>query len=337
MKKIVTFGETMLRLTPPGNQRFAQANSFEIIIGGAESNVAISFANFGLATEFVTRLPQNDIAELVIRELRKYGVGVQHIVRGGERLGIYFLENGASQRGSKVVYDRAHSSMATLQPGMIDWEAALDDAAWFHWSGITPAISQSAADACLEAIKVANRLGVMVSTDLNHRAALWQYGKQPSQVMPALVERCDLVIGAAEDVRNYFGIVGEGQGLDAQRSMLAQLMKRFPQSKWAATTLRSNPNASQNGFSGLLLDRLSFCEAPTYQITHIVDRVGTGDAFTAGLIYGLLNFPEDGQRALHFGVASAVLKHSIPGDLNLATASEVEVLMAGGGSGRVER
>jgi 2-dehydro-3-deoxygluconokinase len=337
MKKIVTFGETMLRLTPPGNQRFAQASSLEVIIGGAESNVAVSLVNFGMAAEFVTRLPQNDIAELVVNELRKHGVGVRHIVRGGERVGIYFLENGASQRGSKVVYDRSNSSMATLQPGMIDWEAAFADAAWFHWSGITPAISQSASDACLEAIQVAKRLGVTISTDLNHRAALWKYGKQPSEVMPPLVEHCDMIVGAAEDVRNYFGIVGEGQGLEAQHSMLVQLMQRFPNSKWVATTLRTNPNASQNGFSGLSWDGRSFCEAPAYQVSHIVDRVGTGDAFTAGLIYGLLNFLEDSQRALHFGVAASVLKHTIPGDLNLVTTSEVEALMAGGGSGRVNR
>ncbi|MCU0347284.1 MAG: sugar kinase [Saprospiraceae bacterium] len=337
MKKIISFGETMLRLTPPGNQRFAQANSLEIIIGGAESNVAVSLARFGMDVEWVSRLPENDMAERLLQELRKHGVGLRHVVRGGERVGIYFLENGASQRGSKVVYDRANSSMATLQPGMIDWEAAFAGADWFHWSGITPAISQSAADACREAIETANRMGLTVSTDLNHRAALWKYGKQPSEVMPELTAGCHLIVGAAEDVRNYFGIVPEGNGEEAQRSMLAQLKSRFPRAKWVATTLRSNPNASQNGFSGLLWDGQQFCEAPSYPVTHIVDRVGTGDAFTAGLIFGLRSYPTDPQRALHFGVAAATLKHSIPGDINLVTREEVEALMAGNATGRVSR
>lgn len=337
MKKIVTFGETMLRLSPPGHQRFSQAASFDVVVAGAESNVAVSLANFGLPVEFVSRLPENDMADIVLREMRRHGVGTGFMLRGGERLGLYFLEHGASQRGGKVVYDRAGSSMATLRPGMVDWERVFAGAGWFHWSGITAAISQSAADACMEAVQVANRMGLTISTDLNHRALLWQYGKQPSEVMPPMVELCDVVVAAREDAERYFGLRPTGDGTDAARSMLQLLSQRFPRAKKLVTTLRSDANASQNAFSGMMWDGRRFCEAKTYRITHIVDRVGTGDAFTAGLVYGLLSYPNDDQKALEFATAAAVLKHTIPGDLNLATAAEVEALMDGDGSGRVSR
>ncbi|MFK7981238.1 MAG: PfkB family carbohydrate kinase, partial [Saprospiraceae bacterium] len=210
MKKIVTFGEIMLRLTPPNLRRFSQASNFEVIYGGGESNVAVTLANYGLDTQFVTRLPKNDIGECALMELRKRNVGTQHILRGGERLGIYFLEIGAVSRGSKVVYDRAHSGMATIEAGMIDWKEVFKDAAWFHWTGITPALSQGAADACLEAIKMANKMGVTVSTDLNYRKKLWKYGKAPSEVMPALVEGCDIILGNEEDAEKHFGLHPEG-------------------------------------------------------------------------------------------------------------------------------
>ena len=193
MKKVVTFGEIMLRLTPPGWKRFSQASSFDIVYGGGESNVAVSLANYGIPVDFVTRLPKNDIGECALMEMRKRNVGTAHIIRGGERLGIYFLEIGAVSRGSKVVYDRAHSSMSTIEAGMIDWEEVFKDADWFHWTGITPALSQGAADACLEATKTANKMGVTVSTDLNYRKKLWKYGKEPNEVMPALVEGCDVI------------------------------------------------------------------------------------------------------------------------------------------------
>lgn len=345
MKKIVTFGEIMLRLTPPGMQRFSQANSFDVVYGGGESNVAVSLANYGLPTELVTRLPDNDLGECALMEMRKRNVGTQHILRGGERLGIYFLEMGAVSRGSKVVYDRAHSGMASIEKGMIDWEAVFADAQWFHWTGITPAISQGAADACLEAIQTANRMGVTVSTDLNYRKNLWKYGKEPSEVMPELVAGCDVILGNEEDAEKHFGIhpkgvdVTQGHSVDAKAylSVLQQLMERFPRCTKAITTLRGSISASHNTWSGVLYDGKTLFEAPTYQITHIVDRVGGGDSFMGGLVYGLIAYPGDNQKALDFAVAASCLKHTIYGDANLATIAEVKQLMGGDASGRVSR
>lgn len=345
MKKVVTFGEIMLRLTPPGWKRFSQASSFEVIYGGGESNVAVSLANYGVPVEFVSRLPKNDIGECALMELRKRGVSTQHIVRGGERLGIYFLEIGAVSRGSKVVYDRAHSGMATIEKGMVDWEKVFQDAQWFHWTGITPALSQGAADACLEAIQTANKMGITVSTDLNYRKKLWKYGKTPGEIMPALVEGCDVILGNEEDAEKHFGLhpdkvdVTQGDSVDGQAylSVLKKLMERFPRAKKVITTLRGSISASHNTWSGVLYDGKTLYEAPTYQITHIVDRVGGGDSFMAGLIYGLLHYPEDDQKALNYAVAASCLKHTIYGDANLVTVEEVEKLLSGDASGRVSR
>ena len=345
MKKVVTFGEIMLRLTSPSLKRFSQTSSFEVIYGGGESNVAVSLANYGIPTEFVTRLPKNDIGECALMEMRKRNVGTQHILRGGERLGIYFLEIGAVSRGSKVVYDRAHSAMSTIEKGMVDWKAVFKDADWFHWTGITPAISQGAADACLEAIQMANKMGVTVSTDLNYRKKLWKYGKEPSEVMPELVAGCDIILGNEEDAEKHFGLhpegvdVTAGHSVDAKSylSVLKQLMKMFPRAKKVITTLRGSISASHNTWSGVLYDGKTLYEAQTYQITHIVDRVGGGDSFMGGLIYGLLTYPEDNQKALNFAVAASCLKHTIYGDANLATVEEVEKLMSGDASGRVAR
>ena len=345
MKKIVTFGEIMLRLSPPGWKRFSQANSFDVVYGGGESNVAVSLANYGLNSEFITRLPKNDIGDCALMELRKRGVATQNILRGGERLGIYFLETGAVSRGSKVIYDRAHSSISSIQKGMIDWEKIFEDVQWFHWTGITPAISQGAADACLEAIQVANRLGVTVSTDLNYRKKLWKYGKEPNEVMPDLVAGCDIILGNEEDAEKHFGLhpegvdVTQGHSVDAQSylSVLKQLMDMFPRAKKVITTLRGSISASHNTWSGVLYDGQKMYEAPTYDITHIVDRVGGGDSFMGGLIYGLLTWPDDNQKALNFAVAASCLKHTIHGDANLATIEEVEKLMSGDASGRVSR
>lgn len=345
MNKIVTFGEIMLRLTPPGFKRFSQANEFEVIYGGGESNVAVSLANYGLQVDFVTRLPQNDIGDCALMALRGRNVGTHHIVRGGERLGIYFLEMGAVSRGSKVIYDRAHSGMASIEAGMIDWEAVFQDATWFHWTGITPAISQGAADACLEAIQTANRLGITVSTDLNYRKNLWKYGKTPGEIMPDLVEGCDIILGNEEDAEKHFGLHPENVDVtkggsvegEAYLSVLKQLMEKFPRAKKVITTLRGSISASHNTWSGVLYDGKTLFEAPTYQITHIVDRVGGGDSFMAGLIYGLLTYPDNDQKALNFAVAASCLKHTIYGDANLVTVKEVETLMAGDASGRVSR
>ena len=346
MSKVVTFGEIMLRLATPGFQRFVQSNSLNATFGGGEANVAVSLANYGIDTEFVTRLPQNDIADWCVSELRKYNVGTKEIIRGGERVGIYFLETGAVSRSSKVVYDRANSSIADIKPGMINWHEVLKDADWFHWTGITPALSQGAADACLEAIKVANELGVTVSTDLNYRKNLWKYGKKASEVMPELVAGCDIILGNEEDAEKVFGIKPEG--FDAEhtggevdaaefQSVCAQLMNKFPRARKVIITLRGSINANHNTWGGVLYSNDTLHQSKRYDITHIVDRVGGGDSFMGGLIYGLLTYTDDDQKALDFAVAASCLKHTIYGDFNLVTVSEVENLMKGDGSGRVMR
>ncbi len=346
MKKVVTFGEVMLRLATPGYQRFAQAKEFTATFGGGEANVAVSLANYGINAQFVTRLPKNDIADSCVKELHKYGVGTDHVVYGGERLGIYFLETGAVARASKVVYDRAHSAIADIAPGMINWEEVLAGADWFHWTGITPALSQGAADACLEAIKTANKMGVMVSTDLNFRKNLWKYGKSASEVMPALVEGCDVILGNEEDAEKVFGIKPEGFDVTATgghvdaaefESVCKQMVKKFPRAKKVIITLRGSINANHNTWAGVLWDGKKLYQSPSYDITHIVDRVGGGDSFMGGLIYGLLTYPADDQNALNFAVAASCLKHTIYGDFNLVTVAEVENLMKGDGSGRVSR
>lgn len=345
MKKVVTFGEIMLRLSPSGFLRFSQANSFDVVYGGGESNVAVSLANYGVPVEFVTRLPDNDIGECALMEMRKRNVGTKHIIRGGERLGIYFLETGAVSRGSKVVYDRAHSAISTIQKGDIDWEKVFDGVEWFHWTGITPALSQGAADVTLEAIKAANELGVTVSTDLNYRAKLWKYGKEPGEIMPDLVEGCDVILGNEEDAEKHFGIepenvdITQGDSMDSQAylSVCKKLKERFPRAKKIITTLRGSISASHNSWSGVLYNGDEFLETRTYQITDIVDRVGGGDSFMGGLIYGLLTYEDDDQKALDFAVAASCLKHTIYGDANLVTVDEVEKLMGGDASGRVSR
>lgn len=346
MKKVVTFGEIMLRLATPGYQRFAQAKEFTATFGGGEANVAVSLANYGLKAEFVTRLPQNDIADSCVKELHKYGVGTSSVIYGGERLGIYFLETGAVARASKVVYDRAHSSIADITPGMINWEEVLQGAEWFHWTGITPALSQGAADACLEAIKTANKMGITVSTDLNYRKNLWKYGKTASEVMPALVEGCDVILGNEEDAEKVFGIKPEGFDVTSTaghvdaaefESVCRQMVKKFPRAKKVIITLRGSINANHNTWAGVLWDGTKLYQSPSYDISHIVDRVGGGDSFMGGLVYGLISYKGDDQKALNFAVAASCLKHTIYGDFNLVTVAEVENLMKGDGSGRVSR
>ena len=336
----------MLRLSTPGYLRFAQAKQFEATFGGGEAHVAVSLANYGVDAQFVTRFPDNDIARSCIRDLRSHGVGTDWCIFGGERLGIYFLETGAVARPSKVVYDRAHSSISTIEPGMIDWEKVFEGADWFHWTGITPAISQGAADVCLEAIKAANKLGVTVSCDLNYRKNLWKYGKKAGEVMPALVEGCDIILGNEEDADKVFGIKPEGFNVEATggeidqkrfQSVGEQLMARFPRAKKVIITLRGSINANHNTWGGVLWDGKTLYQSPRYDITHIVDRVGGGDSFMGGLIYGLLTYAPDDQKALNFAVAASCLKHTIFGDYNQVTVAEVENLMKGDGSGRVSR
>ncbi len=346
MNKVVTFGEIMLRLSTPGFLRFSQTNSFDVVYGGGESNVAISLANYGVPVEFVTRLPKTDIGECALMEMRKRGVGTSHITYGGDRLGIYFLETGAVSRGSKVVYDRANSAMAEIESGMIDWDQVFDGASWFHWTGITPAISKSAADVCLEAVKIASDRGITISTDLNYRSKLWQYGGNREAIMTELTSYCDIILGNEEDAEMQFGIKPEGldittQGHDIKAeaflSVCKQMMKKFPRAKKVITTLRGSLSASHNTWAGVLYDGKNMYESTQYQITDIVDRVGGGDSFMGGLIYGLLHYPNQDQKALDFAVAASCLKHTIKGDANLVTIQEIEKLMNGDASGRVNR
>ena len=336
----------MLRLSPPGFLRFSQTDSFDVVYGGGESNVAVSLANYGVPVEFVTRLPKTDIGECALMEMRKRGVGTSHITYGGDRLGIYFLETGAVSRGSKVVYDRANSAMAEIESGMIDWDQVFDGASWFHWTGITPAISKSAADVCLEAVKIASDRGITISTDLNYRSKLWQYGGNREAIMTELTSYCDIILGNEEDAEMQFGIKPEGldittQGHDIKAeaflSVCKQMMKKFPRAKKVITTLRGSLSASHNTWAGVLYDGKNMYESTQYQITDIVDRVGGGDSFMGGLIYGLLHYPNQDQKALDFAVAASCLKHTIKGDANLVTIQEIEKLMNGDASGRVNR
>ncbi len=360
-KKVVTFGEIMMRLSPPGFLRFGQARSFDVIYGGGEANVATSLANFGVPVDYVTRLPANDLGDACIQFLRQYNLGVDKIVRGGDRMGIYFLEMGAVQRGSKVIYDRANSAIATIERGMIDWRHVFADADWFHWTGITPAISAGTADVCLEAVRVAKEMGLTVSCDLNYRKKLWKWGKTAGEVMPELVRYCDIAIGNEEDADKVFGVKAPETDVitgkvdaDKYRYVCEELAKRFPNLKTIAITLRGSISASHNTWSGVLWacpactgaagagepdpsDHGEFYVGPTYDITHIVDRVGGGDSFMGGLIYGLRTYGADRQKALDFAVAASCLKHSIFGDFNMVTVAEVEKLMGGDVSGRVSR
>ncbi|QQS37014.1 MAG: sugar kinase [Ignavibacteriales bacterium] len=342
--KVVTFGEIMLRLATPQHQRFSQAANFEATYGGGEANVAVSLANYKIPVEFVTRIPKNDIGESCLMNLKKYGVSTNFIERGGERLGIYFLEKGAVSRASKVVYDRSNSSISQVQKGMFDWDKIFKDVTWFHWTGITPAISQGAADVCLEAISKANEKGITVSCDLNFRKNLWKYGKKANEIMPQLVKGCDVILGNEEDAEMSLGIKPEGVDVtgghvsaDAYLSVSKKIMELFPKAKKVITTLRTSISADHNKWSGVLYNGKDFFTAPEYDITHIVDRVGGGDSFMGGLIYGLLTYKDDDQKALNFAVAASCLKHTIEGDFNLVTIDEVEKLMKGDASGRVSR
>jgi 2-dehydro-3-deoxygluconokinase len=345
-KRIICFGEIMLRLAAPDYLRFGQSNEFIATYCGGEANVAVSLANFGLDAEFVTRLPKNDIADACLRSLHKYGVKTHNVLWGGDRLGIYYLETGAVARPSKVIYDRAHSAIAEIEPGMINWKEVLKDAQWFHWTGITPALSEGAALACKEAITVAKKLGLTVSVDLNYRKNLWKYGRTAAEVMPDMVAMSDVILGNEEDAETVFGIKPENFDVtqtagrvdaDKFQSVCQQLMSRFPNAKKVVITLRGSINANHNTWTGVLFDGDKLFKSPTYNITHIVDRVGGGDSFMGGLIYGLISYPSDDQRALNFATAASCLKHTIYGDFNLSTVSEVENLMKGDGSGRVNR
>jgi 2-dehydro-3-deoxygluconokinase len=343
MPLLISFGEIMLRLAPPGFERFLQSPSFLATFGGGEANVAVACSQFGTPSRYLTVLPANNpITEAFAGEMRRFGVDASHIVRGKGRFGIYFVEPGANQRPSKVVYDRDHSAIALAGPGAIDWDAALDGGTWFHTTGITPALSQSAADLVLEGMRKAHDKGLTVSVDLNYRKNLWKYGKKASEVMPELVKLTDVCIANEEDCQTALGIeadvdVHSGKLDGAKYQKLAEsVLSAYPNLKSIAITLRESFSASHNGWSACLHDRKAFVVSKRYDITHIVDRVGGGDCFAGGLIHGLINLPSPAE-AIEFAVAASCLKHSIPGDFNRFTADEVMALVKGGGSGRVQR
>lgn len=334
----------MLRLASPGFERFLQSPVLSATFGGGEANVAVSLANYGIPVSFVTRLPENDLGMACVKELRGLGVGTEHVLFGGQRLGIYFLETGAVNRAGKVIYDRSHSALSELTPGTVDWEKVFEDAGWFHWTGITPAISESAASVCREAIDAATKMGLTVSTDLNYRKNLWNWGRKAKEVMPELVQGCDIILGNEEDAAMALDIHPDGVDVtagkvraEAYMSVSKKIMEQVPRCKKVITTLRGSLSASHNTWSGVLYDGKKLYNAAEYNITHIVDRVGGGDSFTGGLIYGLLTYGDDLQTALDFAVAASCLKHTIYGDYNRVTVAEVEKLMRGDASGRVSR
>jgi 2-dehydro-3-deoxygluconokinase len=342
-KSVVTFGEIMLRLAPPGFERFLMSPMLAATFGGGEANVAVSTANYGLSTRYVTVLPpDNPISEAFIFQMRGFGIDTSHIVRAKGRFGIYFVEPGANQRPSKVVYDRANSAIALAKPGDIDWNKVFDGAGWFHITGITPALTQNCADLSLEAVKAARALGVAVSCDLNYRKNLWKYGKEAKEVMSELTKFVDYAIANEEDCQKSLGIQAavdvHSGALDraAYKDLCERVLAAYPNLKMIAITLRESKSASHNGWAACLHDRTAFYESRYYDITHIVDRVGGGDAFAGGLIYGLQCLPSV-KDALEFAVAASCLKHSIPGDFNRFSRAEVEALLKEGGSGRVQR
>ncbi|WP_335964420.1 sugar kinase [Galbibacter sp. PAP.153] len=336
MKKVVALGEVLLRLSTKGHLKFSQAIELNADYGGSELNVLTGLANFGMQAEMVTRLPENDIAQTALMQMRKYNIGTKHILKGGKRLGLYFLEKGASVRGSKIIYDRAHSSFADIEKGMIDWETVFKDAAWFHWSGITPGVSQGAADVCLEAIEMATDLGLTVSTDFNYRANLWNYGKTPGDIMEKMVSKCHVILAGDYASKQYFNIVPDGDSEEKlQQSLCEKLKQHFPNSKKIIITNRKNISALHNKWSAVMYDGEKMRSSQSYDITDIVDRIGAGDSFMGALIYGLSHYND--QKALDFAVAASCLKHTIYGDANLVSKEDVENLMGGDTSGRVNR
>ena len=339
-KKVVTFGEVMLRLTTPGFRRFSQTNEFIATYGGSEANVAVSLAHFGIPTEFVTRLPDNAVSRACINSLRASGLGTDGIVFGGKRLGLYYLECGAAFRNSNVVYDREGSSFATLRPGMIDWETIFADAGWFHWSGIAAALSQEGADACREALEIADRMGLTISCDLNFRKKLWTSEKAQS-IMKPLMQYVDVCIGNEEDAELCLGfkpdadVEGGNTEAEGYKGIFKGMMDTFG-FKYVISTLRESISATHNGWKAMIYDGKEFYVSKHYDIDPIIDRVGGGDSFSGGIIHGLLTMKTQGE-ALEFAVAASALKHTIPGVFNMVSAEEVTALAGGSANGRVQR
>ena len=342
MGKVVTFGEIMLRLKSPGMERFFQSPSLDATFGGGEANVCVSLANYGMDTGFVTVLPDNDISKACIRELRGFGIDTSNITYNSGRFGIYYLESGANQRPSKVIYDRAYSAISIAKPDEVNFKKAFSDASWFHITGITPAISESAAELSLIAVKTAKEMGLTVSCDLNFRKNLWKYGKEAKEVMSELTKYVDVIIANEEDCQKSLGIENnasvESGELDTNKyeELAKNVLAAYPNASKIAITLRESKSASHNNWSACIYNRKEFYVSKKYEIKNIIDRVGGGDSFAGGLIYGLNNYDTDSQ-ALEFAVAASCLKHSVLGDFNRVSLSEVKALMGGDGSGRVQR
>ena len=331
MERVITFGEIMMRLSTPGYERFTQASSLNVLYAGSEANVASSLSHFGISAAHVTRFPNNDLGQAATQSLKKDGVDTQYIIYGEERMGVYFLENGAMQRASRIVYDRFNSAFAHIQPGMVNWKNILEGATWFHWTGITPAISGGAADVCLEAIRIARKNNLTVSGDINYRRNLWQYGKSAREIMPALIESTDVIVAGITDMENCAGVSG-GNYETACKSMITT----FPNIKKIVTTERDSVSSSHNKLKGLMWNGQKLLQSKQYDLTHIVDRVGAGDAFMAGLIYASLKKMDDAA-AIEFATAAGAFKHSVEGDVNIASAQEIETLVKGENIGKLLR
>ncbi|WP_041257926.1 sugar kinase [Fibrella aestuarina] len=335
--KVITFGEVMLRLSPPGQHRFSQATTFDMAFGGTEANVAVALAQWGVDVHHITSFPTNALGDAAVAHLRKAGVDTRYVQRGAGRMGLYFLEHGAASRASQVVYDRADSAFSRLTADSVDWETVFVDADgvvadWFHWTGITPAISAGTAACLLKGIETANRLGVPVSGDPVYRSNLWQYGQTPQDVLPELTAGCTLLLGNAGLFSYLYGINATTNEAAAQ-----EMMTRFPRLRYVTDTVRESVSASHNRLSAWLYDGVETVSTPLFDVQPIIDRIGTGDAFMAGLIYGLLHGEQSLTEALTFGVAASVLKHTIPGDVLLATPSEIDDIAAGNLSGKIKR
>lgn len=331
-KKVITFGEVMMRLSPPGYEKFSQASSFELVYGGGEANVAISCAYLGMKAAHVTRFPDNALGKAATQFLRKHWLSTEHVIYGDEMMGKYFLEKGAVHRPSEVIYEREGSSFSLIEPSMVNWEEALKDADWFHWTGITPAISEGAYLCCLEAIKTANKLGITVSGDINSRSNMWKYGKTMQEVIPELVQNSDVVITSSRGVHEMFGL---GKLEDKFQSLAEQLIALYPNIKKVVKKTRRTISASHNQIQGKMWNGETYIKSDMLNITHIIDRVGTGDAFAAGLIYGLLHYNDE--QALDFASAACALKHTVPGDVNMVSLENVQSLMEGDTSGAIKR
>ena len=331
-KKVVTFGEVMMRLSPPGHSKFSQASSLELAYGGGEANVAISLAYLGIPAAHVTRFPDNLIGRSATQFLRHHWLDTSNVIYGDKVIGKYFLEKGAVHRSSQVIYEREGSAFSRIEPGMLDWEKIFKKADWFHWTGITPAISAGAAACCKEAIATANKLGITVSADIHSRSSLWQYGKSRQEVMPALIEGCDVIIGSAEGICDLFNFDIK----DDFKIVSKKLIKKCPQIKKIFDKNREALSASHNRIQGKMWNGKYFVETPKLDVTHIIDRVGTGDAYAAGLIYGLLMFHDDVQ-SLKFATAACALKHTVEGDANMVSLENVQSLMQGNTAGNIIR